>query len=51
LDREVETELIGVVATSHCRLAEEMLAAAEMIVGPCRTAKPSAPNRLSRLVN
>jgi PTS system mannose-specific IIA component len=39
LDREVETELIGVVATSHCRLAEEMLAAAEMIVGPLQNCK------------
>jgi len=39
LGREVETEIIGVVATSHCRLAEEMLAAAEMIVGPLKNCK------------
>jgi len=48
LGREVETELIGVVVTSHCRLAEELLAAAEMIVGPlqnCRVIcfKPAQP--------
>jgi len=48
LGREVETELIGVIATSHSRLAEEMVAAAEMIVGPlqnCRAVcfKPSQP--------
>jgi len=39
LGRDVETELIGIVATSHCRLAEEMLAAAEMIVGPLLNCK------------
>ena len=39
MGREIETELIGVVATSHCRLAEEMLAAAEMIVGPLQNCK------------
>jgi PTS system mannose-specific IIA component len=39
LGREIETELIGVVATSHCRLAEEMLAAAEMIVGHLQNCK------------
>jgi len=39
LAREVETEMIGVVATSHCRLAEEMLAVAEMIVGPLQNCK------------
>ncbi len=48
MGREVETELIGVIATSHSRLAEEMVAAAEMIVGPlqnCRAVcfKPSQP--------
>jgi PTS system mannose-specific IIA component len=48
LSREAETELIGVVVTSHCRLAEELLAAAEMIVGPlqnCRVIcfKPAQP--------
>lgn len=29
-----EKELIGVVAVSHCHLAEEMLRAAELIAGP-----------------
>lgn len=48
MGREVETELIGVIATSHSRLAEEMVAAAEMIVGPlqnCRAVcfKPAQP--------
>ena len=37
--REDAGELIGVVAASHCRLAEEMLAAAEMIVGPLQNCK------------
>ncbi len=36
---EVDKELIGVVATSHCRLAEEMLTVAEMIVGPLQNCK------------
>jgi len=31
--------LIGVVAISHCRLAEEMLKVAEMIVGPLQNCK------------
>ena len=39
MGRDVDTELIGIVATSHCRLAEEMLAAAEMIVGPLQNCK------------
>jgi PTS system mannose-specific IIA component len=39
LGRDVDTELIGIVATSHCRLAEEMIAAAEMIVGPLQNCK------------
>jgi mannose PTS system EIIA component len=29
-----QKELIGVVAVSHCRVAEEMLCAAELITGP-----------------
>ncbi len=33
MSRENDTGLIGVIATSHCRLAEEMIACAEMIVG------------------
>ena len=33
MSREIETGIIGVVVTSHCRLAEEMIAVAEMIVG------------------
>ncbi len=36
---ENDKELIGVVAISHCRLAEEMLNVAEMIVGPLRNCK------------
>ena len=48
MDREAQTELIGVIATSHCRLAEEMITAAEMIVGPLQNCKaicfkPSQP--------
>jgi PTS system mannose-specific IIA component len=39
LGREVEKEIIGVIVTSHCRLAEEMLAVAEMIVGPLQNCK------------
>lgn len=39
MSRETETGLIGVVAASHCMLAQEMLAAAEMIVGPLRNCK------------
>ena len=39
MGRKIETGLIGVVLTSHCRLAEEMLAAAEMIVGPLQNCK------------
>ncbi|MGO9315246.1 MAG: PTS sugar transporter subunit IIA [Syntrophobacteraceae bacterium] len=39
MGREVVTELIGVIAASHGRLAEEMLAAAEMIVGPLQNCK------------
>jgi PTS system mannose-specific IIA component len=39
LARESETGIIGIVATSHCRLAEEMLAVAEMIVGPLQNCK------------
>jgi mannose PTS system EIIA component len=32
-------ELIGVVAVSHCRVAEEMLRAAELITGPLQACK------------
>jgi PTS system mannose-specific IIA component len=32
-------ELIGVVAVSHCRVAEEMLRAAELITGPLEACK------------
>lgn len=39
MGREEVGELIGVVAASHCRLAEEMIAAAEMIVGPLQNCK------------
>jgi mannose PTS system EIIA component len=39
LGREQDKELIGVVAISHCKLAEEMLAVAAMIVGPLPNCK------------
>ena len=39
MGREIETGLIGVIATSHCKLAEEILAVAEMIVGPLQNCK------------
>jgi len=39
LGREPDKELIGVVAISHCKLAEEMLAVATMIVGPLQNCK------------
>ncbi len=39
MGRKVEKDLIGVVVASHGRLAEEMLAAAEMIVGPLQNSK------------
>ncbi|MCL5406338.1 MAG: PTS sugar transporter subunit IIA [Deltaproteobacteria bacterium] len=35
----MERGTIGIVAASHCRLAEEMIIAAEMIVGPLRNCK------------
>ncbi len=34
MGRKEGKELIGIIATSHCKLAEEMLNVAEMIVGP-----------------
>ena len=39
MGREVESGIIGVVAASHCRLAEEMIKVAEMIVGPLQNCK------------
>jgi mannose PTS system EIIA component len=39
LGRESDKGLIGVVAISHCKLAEEMLAVASMIVGPLQNCK------------
>lgn len=39
MTREVQKELIGVVAVSHCRLAEEMQRAAELITGPLKAFK------------
>ena len=36
---ENDKELIGVVAISHCRLAEEMLNVAEMIVGTLKNCR------------
>jgi mannose PTS system EIIA component len=32
--KEDQKELIGVIAVSHCHVAEEMLRAAELIIGP-----------------
>ena len=48
MSREDRNELIGVVAVSHCRVADEMLQAAELIVGKleaCRALsfKPDQP--------
>jgi mannose PTS system EIIA component len=37
--REDQKELIGVVAVSHCQLAEEMLRVAELITGPLLACK------------
>jgi PTS system mannose-specific IIA component len=34
LGRETENGIIGIIAASHCMLAQEMIAAAEIIVGP-----------------
>jgi mannose PTS system EIIA component len=39
MTKEDQKELIGVVAVSHCRLAEEMLRAAELITGPLPACK------------
>ena len=39
MGRETEKELIGVVAISHCKLAEEMLAVASIIVGPLQNCR------------
>jgi len=39
LSNESDKGLIGVVAISHCMLAEEMLRVAEMIVGPLKNCK------------
>lgn len=37
--REDQKELVGVVAVSHCRVAEEMVRAAELITGPLEACK------------
>lgn len=39
MTKEGNKDLIGVVAVSHCRVAEEMLKAAELIVGPLEGCK------------
>jgi len=39
LIQEDNGQIIGVIAISHCRLAEEMVKVAEMIVGPLRNCK------------
>jgi len=46
-------ELIGVVAISHCRVAEEMLRAAELITGPlpaCKALSLEADKPVEELV-
>lgn len=56
MDREIEGGTIGIVAASHCRLAEEMITVAEMIVGPLRNCKAvcfkpdQGPDELIRLM-
>jgi mannose PTS system EIIA component len=37
--KEDQKELIGVVAVSHCRVAEEMVHATELITGPLQACK------------
>jgi mannose PTS system EIIA component len=37
--KEDQQELIGVVAVSHCRVAEEMVRATELIAGPLQACK------------
>jgi mannose PTS system EIIA component len=37
--KEVQREQIGVVAVSHCRVAEEMVRAAELITGPLQACR------------
>lgn len=39
MDREIEDGIIGIIAASHCMLAQEMIAAAEIIVGPLPNCK------------
>jgi mannose PTS system EIIA component len=39
VSKEDQKELIGVVAVSHCRVAEEMLRAAELIIGSLMACK------------
>jgi len=39
LGLEIEDALIGIVVASHCMLAQEMVAAAEIIVGPLPNCK------------
>jgi mannose PTS system EIIA component len=39
MSKENRKELIGIVAVSHCQLAEEMLKVAELIVGPLEASK------------
>jgi mannose PTS system EIIA component len=39
MTKESRGGLVGIVAVSHCRLAEEMLSVAELITGPLKACK------------
>jgi mannose PTS system EIIA component len=39
MSRDNQKDVIGIVAVSHCQLAEEMIRVAELIVGPLRACK------------
>lgn len=51
--KEDQKELIGVVAVSHCRVAEEMVCATELITGPlqaCRALSFQASQPVEEMV-
>lgn len=39
MSKKNQKEIIGIVAVSHCKLAEEMVSVAELIVGPLQACK------------
>jgi PTS system mannose-specific IIA component len=39
MSKDNQKDVIGIIAVSHCRLAEEMIRVAELIVGPLRACK------------